>query len=69
MKFAILIDECESLARVHGTETEDEYKRAFVDASFVALRNHASRALAKAKLGKPHLLRFKLEVHAQEFDK
>ncbi len=69
MKFAILIDECESLSRVLGTETEDEYKRAFVDASFQALKGHVSKALAKAKLGKPHLLRFKLEVHAQEFDK
>lgn len=66
MTFAKLIDECESLARVHGTETEDEYKRAFVDASFNALKDHVAKALANANLGKEHFLRFQLQVHAQE---
>lgn len=68
MNFPILIDEVESFFRILGTETEDEYKRAFVDESFQALKNHVSKALAKANLGKPHLLRFKLQVHAEGWE-
>lgn len=66
MSFAKLIDEVDSVAHVHGTETEDEYKRAFVEASFAAIRKAVSRSLAKANLGKPHIVRFRMQVHAQE---
>ncbi len=68
MSYPKLIADVNSIARVFGTETEDEYKRAYVEASFAALNKETVRALVQANLGKPHFVRFRLDVHVEEIE-
>ncbi len=69
MKFAKLISRAESFARIAGKLSEKEIKEIFLDANLNTLYDHMAKCIVNAKLSKPHMYRFEMQVHAQEIEK
>lgn len=69
MKLIKLIAELESICLIKGKHSEQEIKQIFVDENMENLISVLSNCIYQSKLYKPHLYRFKVQVHAEEIKK
>ena len=69
MKFVKLITDADISCVISGKHTADEIIDVYLKAHIGALYDMVAAHIVDAKLSKPHLYRFRIQVHAIEKDK
>ncbi len=68
MKHAILLSRCNALQRTEGNETFEQVKETMFITAIHKMVNYAAKDMIDAKLGKPYLLEFQLDLYAKEIE-